>query len=143
MPGHVDALLHTHDHPGFPFLCQAALAQKASIKADTRPICLQEAIVKRVDNVLGAILDLPLPPSSDTPSTAAAPTPLMTAVGFAHISDVADKRVDRLDKHLRVNSTARARVMGARPFEGLAVVSLKPSLVDRAIEGIRDLSPGA
>lgn len=41
-----------------------------------------------------------------------------------------------------MNARVRARVMGSRPFEGLSVVSLKPSVVDRALEGIRDLKPG-
>ena len=109
------------------------------------PVLLQGAVVRRVDNSLGAVLDLPPipdphePPGEPTEHPAAPRSP---TVAFAHISNIADRRIEHLDKALRLNSQVTARVVGTRPFEGVSVVSLKGSVVDRGIEGIRDLKPG-
>lgn len=101
-------------------------------------LLLQDAVVMRVDNALGATLELP-PDAEQLPAAAGEQPP---AVGFAHVSSIGDKRVERLDKALRIGKLVKARVMGSRPFEGVASVTLKPSVVDKAVEGIRDLQPG-
>lgn len=51
--------------------------------------------------------------------------------GYAHISDVADEKVNNLEKVLQVGQTEDARVIGSRLMDGLAVVSLKPSAVEQ------------
>ena len=104
-------------------------------------VALQGAVVKRIDNALGAVLELTFTSAAATSTSEPAETTL-SAIGFAHISNIADKRVDKLDKTLKVNSKAKARVLGFRPFEGIATVTLKPSVVDKAFEGIKDLQPG-
>ena len=80
---------------------------------DAKPL-VQDAVVRRVDGLLGVLLDLP-----------------SGASGFAHISDVADDRVEKLDKVLKRGQKVPARVIGSRPMDGLAVLSLKPSLVEQ------------
>ncbi|KAK9804637.1 hypothetical protein WJX73_002075 [Symbiochloris irregularis] len=96
---------------------------------------IQEAIVQRVDNALGAVLTLP--PSD--PKEAAEET---SSTAFVHVSNVSDKRTDRLDKALKIGSKVKARVTGSRPFEGLAVVSLKESVVTRGVDGLEGVVPG-
>ena len=77
----------------------------------------QDAIVRRVDPSLGVLLDLP-----------------GHGCGYAHISAVADERVDKLDKAMRPGQREAARVIGLRLMDGLAVLSLKPSAVEQYLE---------
>ena len=77
----------------------------------------QDAIIRRVDASLGVLLDLP-----------------GHGCGYAHISAVADERVDKLDKAMRPGQREAARVIGARLMDGLAVLSLKPSAVEQYLE---------
>ena len=75
---------------------------------------MQKAVVKRVDNQLGVLLSLP-----------------KWGHGYAHISDIADEKVEKLEKVLHVGQTEAARVIGSRLMDGIAVVSLKPSAIEQ------------
>lgn len=75
---------------------------------------LQKAIVERVDDQLGVLLSLP-----------------GQSKGYAHISDIADEKVDKLAKVLQVGQEEFARVIGSRLMDGLAVISLKPSAIEQ------------
>ena len=71
-------------------------------------------MVQRVDDQLGVLLSLP-----------------GVGSGYAHISDIADEKVDRLSKVLQVGQEESARVIGSRLMDGLAVLSLKPSAIEQ------------
>lgn len=43
----------------------------------------------------------------------------------------------------KAGQAVRARVVGARPMDGLAVLSLKPSVVDLGVASYADVRPGA
>lgn len=70
--------------------------------------------MQRVDPGLGALLDL-----------------AAHGTGFAHISDISDEHIDKLEKVLQPGQTEAARVIGSRPLDALAVISLKPSAVEQ------------
>lgn len=42
----------------------------------------------------------------------------------------------------KTGQTVRARVVGARPLDGLAVLSLKPSVVDAELASHAEVEPG-
>lgn len=86
------------------------------LRKDRPHICLslQKATVQRVDDKLGVLLSLP-----------------GHGTGYAHISDIADEKVDNLAKVLKVGQDESARVIGSRPMDGLAVLSLKPSAIEQ------------
>jgi hypothetical protein len=77
------------------------------------------AVVRRVDPVLGLLLELPMDP---TPAAA-----------FAHVSNLADGRVDKPEKAFKAGQKVKARVMGFRLVDGLALVSLKPSVIAQQV----------
>jgi rRNA biogenesis protein RRP5 len=92
----------------------------------------EAAEVRRVDPGLGLLLDLdPLPGSK----------PL--APGYAHLSALSDDRLASVEAKFRAGQVVRARVVGFRPVDGLAVVSLKPSVVDQSLLSVADVAPGA
>ena len=43
----------------------------------------------------------------------------------------------------KAGQVVRARVVGARPMDGLAVLSLRPSVVDSGVATYADVKPGA
>eukprot|EP00887_Chlorella_sp_A99_P001742 scaffold19.g1742.t1 len=92
----------------------------------------EAATVLRVDPGLGLLCTLP-PPAEGGP-------PL--APGFAHISNLADERVEEVERRFRPTQRVRCRVIGFRPMDGLAALSLKPSVVDQHILSLADLRPG-
>lgn len=75
---------------------------------------VQGAIVLRVDPNVGTLLDLG-----------------GHGRGYAHISDVSEERIDKLEKVLKPGQKEAARVTGIRPLDGLAILSLKPSAVQQ------------
>jgi hypothetical protein len=77
------------------------------------------AVVKRVDPALGLLLELPASP---------APAP-----AFAHVSNLSDERVDKPEKAFRPGQAVRARVIGFRLVDGLALVSLKESVLKQQV----------
>ncbi len=89
------------------------------------------AAVLRVDPGLGLLLDLE--------PGAAPPGPR----GYAHVSNLAEGRVDKVEARFRPGQLVRTRVLGARPVDGLAAVSLRPGAVDGGGAGAGDLVPGA
>lgn len=88
--------------------------QPALLSTRNNLLFLQEAAVQRVDPALGVLLDL-----------------AACGSGYAHISDISDERIAKLEKVLKVGQREAARVIGARPMDGLAVLSLKPSAVEQ------------
>ena len=92
--------------------------------------------VARVDEGLGVLVDL-----GPAAGAAGAGTRLF---GYAHISNAADGRTARLGRAFKVGAPVRAaRVLGARPMDGLASLSLKATDVARALGSVADLKPGS
>jgi rRNA biogenesis protein RRP5 len=88
----------------------------------------EDAVVRRVDPVIGLTLELPTSPKP--------------SAGFAHISNVSDDRVEKLEKKFRPSQKVRARVVGHWGLEGLTTVSLKPSVVEQKLLTYDDVIPG-
>ncbi|KAF2156934.1 nucleic acid-binding protein [Myriangium duriaei CBS 260.36] len=66
--------------------------------------------------------------------------------GFAHISKLADERVDALFEEtgpFALNSTHRARVLGYNPIDGVYNLSLQKSVLDRKFLKLEDVQVGS
>lgn len=87
------------------------------------------AVVRRVEPALGLFLELPRAAAAAAEAGAEA----QAAPAFAHVSNLADGRVERVDKAFKVGQAVRARVIGFRLVDGLALVSLKPSVLKQQV----------
>lgn len=83
------------------------------------PQIFDAATVRRVDPALGLLLELPASPSP--------------CAAFAHVSNLADGRTERPEKVFKAGQAVRARVIGFRLVDGLALVSLKPSVLSQQV----------
>ena len=92
---------------------------------------LPSCIVRRVDPDVGLLCAMPAVDD-------AAPQ-----AGYVHISAVADSRVEKLEKRFKRGQEVEARVVGYRPLEDCAVLSLKPSVLRAAFFGYADVAPGS
>ncbi|KAL6772122.1 hypothetical protein ACKKBG_A29005 [Auxenochlorella protothecoides x Auxenochlorella symbiontica] len=90
-----------------------------------------EATVLRIDPGLGLLCSLP-----------SAAGQVTYPPGFAHISNTLEGRVKSLEKAFTVGQKVKARVIGFRPLDGLAVLTLRPSVVEQLILSHADLHPG-
>lgn len=91
--------------------------------------CMQDVTVARVDPGLGVLLEA----AKAIPPTA----------GYAHISQLADERVEKADKKFRPGQVVKARVLGSRPMDGLATLTLQPSAVNAQFATAAEAAPGA
>ncbi|KAL4852689.1 rRNA biogenesis protein RRP5 [Chlorella vulgaris] len=112
---------------------RVGLSLQRHLLADTLPPnfpmlgqVFSEAVVRRMDEGLGLLLELP----------AEAPATMPLTPGYAHISNLGEDKVEDIGKRFRPGQKLRARVLGFRPMDGLAVLSLKPSVVDSHILSI-------
>eukprot|EP00884_Botryococcus_braunii_P015433 jgi/Botrbrau1/2573/Bobra.145_1s0001.1 len=62
--------------------------------------------------------------------------------GYAHVSNAADSHVDKLEKLYRPGQVVPARVIGSRPIDGLATLTLKRSEVEQEFKSLSALKPG-
>ncbi|XP_028055127.1 rRNA biogenesis protein RRP5 isoform X13 [Camellia sinensis] len=84
--------------------------------------------VIRVDRGFGLLLEVPTSPI---------PTP-----AYVSVSDVADKDVRKLEKNFKQGSHVRARILGFRHLEGLAMGVLKSSAFEGSVFTHSDVKPG-
>ena len=89
----------------------------------------EAATVRRVDRDVGLLLEL------DDGSGA-------RTLGYCHISDASDGRVEKLEKAFKVNATARCRVVGRRAADGVSVVSCRRSVIEQPFLSADELEPG-
>ena len=89
------------------------------------------AIVKRVDPGLGVMFNLPDEEEQDHFIPA-----------YAHISNLSDTKVDDIGSRFKFGQLLKCRVIGLRPIDGLASVSLKASVVESSILDLSDISVG-
>ena len=124
-----------------PRLLRLGLADGAdddAVNSAVKPGTIYEdAIVRRVDPAVGVLLELPADGSNSASGSSS-----RARMGYCHISDAADDRVDKLERRFRVGKTVRARVVGHRALDGVAVVSCRPSTLDQPFLSLDELAPG-
>ncbi|PKA45582.1 30S ribosomal protein S1, chloroplastic [Apostasia shenzhenica] len=84
--------------------------------------------VFRIDGNFGILLDIPSSPEN-TPT-------------YVHRSDVADEEVLKLEKKFKLGDHARLRILEIRCLEGLAIGTLKASVIEGSIFTHSDVKPG-
>ena len=89
----------------------------------------EAAVVRRVDKDVGALLELDDGSGNRT-------------LGYCHISDASDGRVEKIEKHFKTNARVRCRVVGRRAADGVSVVSCRRSVVDQPFLSTDELEPG-
>uniref|UniRef100_A0A383V4G5 S1 motif domain-containing protein n=1 Tax=Tetradesmus obliquus TaxID=3088 RepID=A0A383V4G5_TETOB len=89
-----------------------------------------QAVIARVDQGLGLLLRLPTEPES--------------AVGFCHVSNLADGQLGKgeIEKRFKVGGLVRGRVIGFRLVDALVAMSLKESVLAQQVYSVKDLYPG-
>ena len=102
----------------------------------------EKATVRRVDAGLGLLIELPN--TAKSPESASENDSGTCYQAFAHISNVSDTKVsaEDLGKKFKPSQVVRCRVIGFREVDGLASVSLKPSVVDGSLLDISELQAG-
>lgn len=84
--------------------------------------------VIRVDKDWGLLLEIP--------------SSLVPTLAYVTISDVADEDVHKLEKKYKEGTVVRARILGFRHLEGLAMGVLKASAFEGAVFTHADVKPG-
>jgi rRNA biogenesis protein RRP5 len=92
----------------------------------------ETAIVTRVDPGLGIALNLPSKAKENDSFWKA----------YAHISNLSDKKVEDIQRRFKLGQLVPCRVIGLRPIDGLASVSLKPSVIEGTLVDISEIKPG-
>ena len=99
------------------------------------------ALVRRVDDGLGLLLALPEVEGEEGGEGGRLRVKRWIP-GYVHVSNAADRHVDKLGKHYAVGQRVRARVVGARAVDGLASCTLKESVVNQKFAQYADVQPG-
>ncbi|EGZ20320.1 hypothetical protein PHYSODRAFT_490560 [Phytophthora sojae] len=113
---------------------------------------IEEATIERIDAGVGMLLSLKSKTSQDEDvemedasekkeSTTNAKWKAF-APGYVHISNVSDKRVDKLEKKYTVGSSIKCRVLGFSPFDAVVNISCKESALSQTVLRHKDLAPG-
>ncbi|CAM8882388.1 unnamed protein product [Rhodiola kirilowii] len=84
--------------------------------------------VVRVDKGLGLLLEIPSAPAS--------------VPAYVGIHDLADEEVKKMEKKFKEGSRVRARILGFRHLDGLAMATLKESLLEGSVFTHSDAKPG-
>jgi len=106
------------------------LLDMALPKLPAKGTIFEGAVVKRVDPGLGVLFNLP---DDDAQHG---------ILGYAHISNLSDTKVEDIGSRFKCGQLLKCRVIGLRPIDGLASVSLKPSVVESSILDLSDISIG-
>ncbi|KAH9602114.1 hypothetical protein KSS87_015915 [Heliosperma pusillum] len=91
-----------------------------------------KAKIIRIDKQWGLLLAIPTCPDSTVDATPA----------YVTVSDVSDTEVLNLEKKFKEGSVVRARILGFRHMEGLAMSVLKASAFEGAVFTHADVKPG-
>ena len=62
--------------------------------------------------------------------------------GYAHVSQLSDERVEKVEKKFKVGKTVNVRVIGHRQLDGLVSLSLKMSVMAQPFFSLDELAPG-
>ncbi|GBG61584.1 hypothetical protein CBR_g22381 [Chara braunii] len=88
----------------------------------------RKAVVQRVERDVGLLLELVSKPKR--------------AVGFVHVSNVSDDRIDNLQVKYQVGSVVAARAIGVRWMDGIVNASMKKSVVEKNLMMYSEVRPG-
>ncbi len=104
----------------------------------------EQATVRRVDEGLGLAIDLPISGSAGMKESDADHTAKDAVYrSYAHISNISDtQKIDDLAKRFKQGQVVKCRVVGFRQLDGLANVSLKPTMVEGSLLDISELRAG-
>ena len=112
------------------------------------------AVVKRVDPNLGLLLDLEAPAAAaaieendddeddNTDKKIITSSTATNIYGYAHISNLADEKIEKVENRYRPGQVVNVRVIGVRPMDGLVAVSLKSSVLEQSFLNVNDVAPG-
>ncbi|CAH0480696.1 unnamed protein product [Peronospora belbahrii] len=110
---------------------------------------IEEATIERIDAGVGMLLslrskneDATMEDASEMKESATNTRWKAFGPGYVHISNVSDKRVDKLDKKFTVGSNIKCRVLGFSPFDAVVSVSCKEHLIAQTVLRHQDLKPG-
>ncbi|CAI5732479.1 unnamed protein product [Hyaloperonospora brassicae] len=110
---------------------------------------IEDATIERIDAGIGMLLSLTSKTEDVEMEDASEKKGSMTnakwkafAPGYVHISNVSDKRVDKLEKKFTVGSSIKCRVLGFAPFDAVVSVSCKEALISQTVLRHKDLEPG-
>ncbi|KAE9051353.1 hypothetical protein PR001_g1533 [Phytophthora rubi] len=113
---------------------------------------IDEATVERIDAGVGMLLslkskagqdeDVDMEDASDKKAATTNAKWKAFAPGYVHISNVSDKRVDKLEKKFTVGASIKCRVLGFSPFDAVMNVSCKENALSQTVLRHKDLKPG-
>ncbi|KAG2774744.1 rRNA biogenesis protein [Phytophthora cactorum] len=110
---------------------------------------IEEASIERIDAGIGMLLslkskdeDVEMEEASDKKESTTNAKWKAFAPGYVHISNVSDKRVDKLEKKFTVGSSIKCRVLGFSPFDAVASVSCTEHSISQTVLRHKDLKPG-
>uniref|UniRef100_A0AAV1V1S5 rRNA biogenesis protein RRP5 n=1 Tax=Peronospora matthiolae TaxID=2874970 RepID=A0AAV1V1S5_9STRA len=110
---------------------------------------IENATIERIDAGIGMLLSLKSKTDDVEMEDASAKKDSITnakwrafAPGYVHISNVSDKRVDKLEKKFTVGASIKCRVLGFAPFDAVVSVSCKEALISQTVLRHKDLKPG-
>ncbi|POM78018.1 RRNA biogenesis protein rrp5, partial [Phytophthora palmivora] len=110
---------------------------------------IEEATIERIDSGIGMLLslkskdmDVEMDDASEKKDSTTNAKWKAFAPGYVHISNVSDKRVDKLEKKFTVGSNIKCRVLGFSPFDAVVRVSCKENSISQTVLRHKDLKPG-
>ncbi|GMF45158.1 unnamed protein product [Phytophthora fragariaefolia] len=110
---------------------------------------IEEATIERIDAGVGMLLslkskddDVEMEDASEKKDATTNAKWKAFAPGYVHISNVSDKRVDKLEKKFTVGSNVRCRVLGFSPFDAVVNISCKEHALSQTVLRHKDLAPG-
>lgn len=96
---------------------------------------VEDAVVKRNQNGIGSMLDLPIQSDESKESN-------LTIQAFAHVSQLSEKYSQQLEKKYGIGTSQKCRVISFDYLDGIAVVSLKKSIINAPFLTVKDLVVG-
>ncbi|KAH7476596.1 rRNA biogenesis protein RRP5 [Phytophthora ramorum] len=110
---------------------------------------IEEATIERIDAGVGMLLslkskdaDVEMEDASEKKESATNAKWKDFAPGYVHISNVSDKRVDKLEKKFAEGSSIKCRVLGFSPFDAVVNVTCKEHSLSQTVLRHQDLQPG-
>lgn len=107
------------------------LLKKSMPELPSRGDVFESAVVKRVDPGLGIAVELPSHQAKEESYT-----------GYAHISNLSEDKIDDIRSRFKPGQIVKCRVIGLRQMDGLASISLKPSVVEGTLFDVAEIKAG-
>ncbi|CAI5742333.1 unnamed protein product [Peronospora destructor] len=111
---------------------------------------VEKATIERIDAGVGMLLslkskdeDVKMEDASEKKESTINTKWKAFAPGYVHISNVSDKRIDKLEKKFTLGSSIKCRVLGFSPFDAIVSVSCKEHSISQTVLRHKDIKPGA